>query len=86
MSSPYLLELANSAWILSSLCLEIFTSSSLGGSYFFRRVFIPEKTESSKFESAFFAKANALFCSFKAHELDWHLKFIQFFLYLCKSA
>lgn len=37
----YLLVLANSAWIRSSFCLQTFTSSALGSSYFLRRFFIP---------------------------------------------
>lgn len=35
----------NSTWILSSLCLCKFTSSALGSSYFFRRIFIPARAE-----------------------------------------
>lgn len=37
----YLFVLANSAWIRSSFCLQTFTSSALGSSYFLRRFFIP---------------------------------------------
>lgn len=37
-----LVLLLNSAWILSSFCLQTFTSSDLGSSYSFRRAVIPK--------------------------------------------